>query len=114
MSSDIIYESENLSNTTDEEIHYDSESSVSDSGNSFENENEEHLVISTASGTEMLFLVGGRSKFGRTIRLFWKKGALTNNSRESWKLKFSDKIQQKYLLRSSILVKLQARSLQLY
>ena len=73
LSSDIIYESENLSNTTDEEIHYDSESSVSDSGNSFENENEEHLVTSTASGTEMLFLVGGRSKFGRTIRYSGKK-----------------------------------------
>ena len=65
MSSDIIYESENLSNTTDEEIQY---SSVSDTGNSFENKNEEHLVIRTASGTEMLFLLGGRSKFGQTIR----------------------------------------------
>ena len=68
MSSDIIYESENLFNTTDEEIQYDSVSSVFDSGNSFENENEEHSLIPPASGTEMLFLVGGRSKFGRTIR----------------------------------------------
>ena len=53
MSSDIIYESENLSNTTDKEIQYDSDLSASDSGNSFENENEEHSV-----DTEMLFLVG--------------------------------------------------------
>ena len=37
LSSDIIYESENLFNTTDEEMQYDSDSSVSDSGNSFEN-----------------------------------------------------------------------------
>ena len=41
---------------------------MSESDNSFENENEEHAVISTVLGTEMLFLVGGRSKFGRTIR----------------------------------------------
>ena len=68
MSSDIIYESEYLSNTTEEEIQYDSDSSASDSGNSFENENEEHWVIPTALITEMLFPVGGRSKFGRTIR----------------------------------------------
>ena len=67
LSSDIIYENENLSNTTDAEIQYDSDS-VSDSGNSFENENEEHSDIPTASGTESLFLVGGLSKFGRTIR----------------------------------------------
>ena len=57
--SNIIYESENLSNTTDEEIQYDSDSSVSDNGNSFENENEEHSIIPTTSGAEMLFLVGG-------------------------------------------------------
>ena len=68
MSSDIIYESENLSNTTDEEIQYGSDSSVSDSGNSFENKDEEHSVFPTASRTEMLFLVGERSKFVRTIR----------------------------------------------
>ena len=68
MSSDIIYESQTLSNTTDEEIQYGSDSSVSDSGNSFENENEEHSVIPTASGTEMLLLVGGLSKSGQTIR----------------------------------------------
>ena len=41
---------------------------MSDSGNSIENENEEHSVLSTATGTEMLFLVGGRSRFGQTIR----------------------------------------------
>ena len=68
MSSDIIYESENLSNTTDEEIQYGSESSVSDSGNSFENKDEEHSIFSTASRTEMSFLVGEHSKFGRAIR----------------------------------------------
>ena len=68
LSSDIINEREDLSNTTDEETQYDPESSVSDSDSSFENENEEHSVISTASGTEMLFLVGGRSEFGQTIR----------------------------------------------
>ena len=68
LSSDISSESENLSNTTDEETQYDSDSSMSDSGNSFKNKNEEHSVISTASGTEMLFLVGGCSKFCRTIR----------------------------------------------
>ena len=38
-------------------MQYDSDSSVSDSGNSFENENEEHSVIPTASGTKMLFFV---------------------------------------------------------
>ena len=53
---------------TDEKIQYDSDLSTSDSGNSFENENEEHSIIPTTSGTEMLFLVGGRSKFGRSIR----------------------------------------------
>ena len=67
-SSDVIYESENVFNTLDEEIQYDSDSSVSDSGNSFDNKNAEHYVIPTASGTKILFLVGGRSKFGRTIR----------------------------------------------
>ena len=30
--------------------------------------NKEHLVIPTTLGTEMLFFVGGRSEFGRTIR----------------------------------------------
>ena len=68
LSSDIIYESENLSNTTDEEIQYGSDLSVSDSGNSFENKDEEHSVFPTASRTEMLFLVGERSKFVGTIR----------------------------------------------
>ena len=57
--SDIIYESECFYNNTDEEIQYDSNSSVSDSDNSFENE--EHSVIPTALGTEMSFLVGGLS-----------------------------------------------------
>ena len=42
--------------------------SVSDSSNSFENENEKHSAIPTASGTEILFLIGGRPKFGRPIR----------------------------------------------
>ena len=59
--SGIIYESEYFYSNTDEEIQYDSDSSVSDSGNSFENENEEHSVITTALGTEMSFLVGGLS-----------------------------------------------------
>ena len=68
LSSDIIYESENLSNTTDEEIQYGSDSSVSDSGNSFENKDEKHSVFPTASRTEMLYLDGERSKFGRTVR----------------------------------------------
>ena len=53
---------------TDEEIRYDSDSSVSDCGNSFENENEKHSAIPTASGTEILFLIGGRPKFGRPVR----------------------------------------------
>ena len=53
---------------THEEIKYDSDSSVSDSGNSFENENEKHSAIPTASGTEILFLIGGRPKFGRPVR----------------------------------------------
>ena len=44
------------------------DSSVSDRGNSFEDKNEEHSVIPTASETEILFPIGGRSKFGRTIR----------------------------------------------
>ena len=52
----------------DEEIRYDSDSSVSDSGNSFENENEKNSAIPTASGTEILFLIGGRPKFGRPVR----------------------------------------------
>ena len=33
---------------------------MSDSGNLFENENEERSVIPSALGTEMLFFVGGR------------------------------------------------------
>ena len=41
----------------DEAIQYDSHSSAPDSGNSFENENEEHSVIPTTSGTEMYFLL---------------------------------------------------------
>ena len=52
----------------DEEIRYDSDSSVSDSGNSFENENEKHSAIPTASGTEILFLIGGHPKFGWPVR----------------------------------------------
>ena len=57
LSSDIFYESENVSNITDEETQYDSDSSVPNSGYSFENENEDHSVIPTALGTEILFLV---------------------------------------------------------
>ena len=68
MSSDIIYESEYLSNTADKQIQCDSDSWVSDSSNSLENENEEHSVIPTALGTEMSFLIGRHSKFGRTSR----------------------------------------------
>ena len=41
---------------------------MSDSSNSFENENEKHSAIPTASGTEILFLIGGRPKFGRPVR----------------------------------------------